>query len=88
MSTDPITAIIERVVDLARNALHKLGQALLDMADALRGVDKAHKQAEETKQAETYHHLIDPPRDHTLAHVTHTRTKPPRPHRIHRRVTL
>lgn len=84
---DPITAIIERIADLARNALRKLGEALLDMADALRGVAKVHKQAEETKQAETYHHLIGPPRGHTLAHVTHTRTKPPRPRRIHRRVT-
>lgn len=87
MSNDPITTVIERVVEIASNALRKLGEALLDMADALRGVVKAHKQAEETKQAKTYHHLISPPRGHMLAHVTHTRTKPPHPHRLHRRLT-
>lgn len=68
------------VVEAWKEAIEKFGEGLDEIEEALTTY-----QEREKKRA--YEHMITPPLDHTLAQVTHTRSKPPQPHRTYRRRT-
>ena len=73
--------------EFAKKILPVIQELAAQLRDTMAQFEEAATAAQEREKQRAYEHLITPPQDHTLAHVTHTRTKPPAPARIYRRRT-
>lgn len=76
----PLQEFANKILPVIQEIETKLRDTMDHLAEAITTVQEREKQR-------ACEHLITPPHDHIRAHVTHTRTKPPRPARIYRRRT-